>query len=400
MNSNSIVQDQIHFLRFLTRYDSNISVSLTGKSKWLDLYDIIKNPPNFPIASRSILKDELVLEIDDDDWPVVRDGSRKILELLKRWRAKNCFYLTFSGNRSIHIHVFFDPSSLKIKDDVQEILEDADKDEVRKMVKSYIMHQISIGADVNLDMNLAGRHLIRLEGSTHEGTGKPCSTIDFVPNDRPESYEIRIPGPDSLPSKLWNISFLENELNAYLRIHFTEKKKSIQYDPGKSISVNPEQLVSVLKPIYIRGFRHFIILSVSGFFKRHQVPFDISQKIVRELTIKDEEQSSRLYSLREVYRSSPGKKIPGLPKLLEIIKTEVKEGKISKEIAKTTISQLESIASKNTLKTVYILRDFKTQWHNRVLDLRKEDLLNTDEKLAMHLQSIGVAKILNKEVSA
>ncbi|MEM3688250.1 MAG: hypothetical protein QXP59_03930, partial [Saccharolobus sp.] len=120
------------------------------------------------------------------------------------------------------------------------------------------------------------------------------------------------------------------------------------------------------------------------------------QKIVRELTIKDEEQSSRMYSLREIYRSGPDKKIPGLPKLFEIIKTEAREGKISNETAKTAISQLENINSKNTLKTVYILRDFKTQWHNRVLDLRKEDLLNTDEKLAMHLQSIGVGKILNK----
>ncbi|MEM3859431.1 MAG: hypothetical protein QW478_08490 [Candidatus Micrarchaeaceae archaeon] len=172
--------------------------------------------------------------------------------------------------------------------------------------------------------------------------------IDFIPNDRPANYPVKI--PDSLPPKLWNIFFLEGEINSFLRIHFAEKKKVVHYGHGKPNSINPEQLVSVLKPIYIRGFRHFIILSVSGFFKRHQVPFDISQKIVKELTIKDEEQSSRLYSLREVYMSSPGKKIPGLPKLLEIIKTEARDGRITEETAKTTISQLENVASKGTFK--------------------------------------------------
>ncbi|MEM0136315.1 MAG: hypothetical protein QXU18_14010 [Thermoplasmatales archaeon] len=395
MNSNSIIQNQIYFLRLLTRYDSDVKISLDGRSRWLNLFDIIKNPPSHPISSRSILRNEIVLEIDNDDWSIVRDGSRRILELLNKWGAKDCCYLSYSGNRSIHVHVFFDPSSLKIDDDTQRILESIDRDEIKREIKSYIMRQISIGADVNLDMNLAGRHLIRLEGSTHEGTGKPCSTIDFVPNDRPANYPIKI--PDSLPLKLWNIGFLENEFNAYLKLHFSKKEKPIHYGPRKPIE-NPEGLVEILRPVYIKGYRHHIILALSGYLRRHQVSLEMASKIVRELAMKDEERSSRLYSLREVYGSSPDKKIPGFPKLLKIIKTEVKEGKISKETAKTTISQLENITSRNTLKTIYILRDFKTQWHNRVLNLRKEDLLNTDEKLAIHLQSIGVAKILNKEV--
>ncbi|MEM3907720.1 MAG: hypothetical protein QXZ17_12820 [Nitrososphaerota archaeon] len=399
MNNEQIIQKQIYFLRYLSsKYDSNIQVSLTGKSKWLNLYDVIRNPPNFPIASRSILKNELVLEIDNDDWSIVRDGSRKILELLERWEARNSYYLAFSGHNSIHVHTFLDVSGIEIKPDVQEILEGIDKDEIRKMIKSYIMRQISIGADVNLDMNLSGKHLIRLEGSTHEITNKPCSMIDSIPDDRPESYEIKIPGPDSLPPKLWDISFMEAEINSFFKIYFAEKKKVVHYGPGKPISVNPEQLVSALKPIYIRGYRHFVILSISGFLKRHQVPLNIAQKVVEGLTVKDEEKASRLYSLREVYRSSLDKKIPGLPHLLEIIKTEAREGKISEETERTSISELKSIVSKNMLKTVYILQDFKIQWHNRVLDLRKEDLLNIDEKLAMHLQSIGVAKILDKEV--
>ncbi|MEM3829590.1 MAG: hypothetical protein QXP36_10305, partial [Conexivisphaerales archaeon] len=155
MNSNSIIQNQIYFLRLLTRYDSDVKISLDGRSRWLNLFDIIKNPPNFPIASRSILRNELVLELDDDSWETVRDGTRKIIHVLERWKAEGSYFLSFSGHNSIHVHLFFDPSSLKISDDTLKVLENIDKDEIRKATKAYIMHQISIGADVNLDMNLS-----------------------------------------------------------------------------------------------------------------------------------------------------------------------------------------------------------------------------------------------------
>ncbi|MEM3191175.1 MAG: hypothetical protein QXJ62_02410 [Nitrososphaeria archaeon] len=132
MNSNSIVQDQIYFLRLLIRYDSAIWVSLTGRRKWLDLFNVIQNRPISPIASRSILKNEIVLELDNASWESVRDGTKEIIPLLEKWGAKDCYYLSFFGNRSIHVHVFFDQYSLKIKDNVQEILEGIDKDKIKK----------------------------------------------------------------------------------------------------------------------------------------------------------------------------------------------------------------------------------------------------------------------------
>ncbi|MEM4067646.1 MAG: hypothetical protein QXV17_12395 [Candidatus Micrarchaeaceae archaeon] len=343
MNSNSIVQDQIFFLRHLARLDSDIKVSLNGRSKWLDLYDVVRNPPNFPIASRSILKNEVVLELDDDSWEYVRDGTRRIIQVLEKWGARDAYYLSYSGNRSLHVHVFFNPSSLMINNDTGKVLENIDKNEIRKEVKTYIMKQIGYATETNPDLALANKHLIRLEGSVNEKSGMPCTQISTVPDNKPIDYSIEI--PSFLPPKLWDIGFLESELNIYLKLHFGKNRKPI-YGPGKPISVNPEQLVDVLKPIYIRGFRHFIILSVSGFLKRHQVPLNIAQKVVEGLTVKDEEKASRMYSLREIYRSCSDRKIPGLPKLLEIIKTEAKEGKISQEIAEGTITQLETITEK------------------------------------------------------
>ncbi|MEM3907652.1 MAG: hypothetical protein QXZ17_12460, partial [Nitrososphaerota archaeon] len=149
MNNEQIVQNQIYFLRLLTRYDSDIYVSLTGKSKWLDLYSVVRNPPNFPIASRSILRNEIVLELDDDSWEYVRDGTRRIIQVLEKWGARDAYYLSYSGNRSLHVHVFFNPSSLKINNDTGKVLENIDKNEIRKEVKTYIMKQIGYATETN-----------------------------------------------------------------------------------------------------------------------------------------------------------------------------------------------------------------------------------------------------------
>ena len=69
---------------------------------------------------------------------------------------------------------------------------------------------------------------------------------------------------------------------------------------------------------------------------------ELSQKIINELVKNDEEKSSRLYSLKEIYKLGQDKKIPGLPKLKEVIEREYKSGIISKEIAESALTQLDN----------------------------------------------------------
>jgi hypothetical protein len=298
----------------------------------------VRNPPNAPISSRSILKNELVLEIDDDDWAKVRDGSMRILNLLEKWGAKECYYLSYSGNRSIHIHLFFDPSGVVIRDETAELLEDVNKDEIRKEVKSYIMSQIAGATDTSIDMNLSGKHLIRLEGSINEKSGKYCSQITFIPHEKPENYEFMV--PEKLPENLWNISFMNDELNAFLQVHFRKSRKYVNYGSGGPLK-DPEALIEVLRPVYIRGYRHYIVSSLTGYLKRHQVQKDEAIKIVRELAKGDEELPSRLYTVKEIYKADDKKRIPGLPKLIEIINGEAKDGKLSSDLANSIILKLK-----------------------------------------------------------
>jgi hypothetical protein len=355
IDKTKIIQDQIYFLRLLSRLDSELEVSLTGKSKWLPLFDVIETPPKIPIPARTIIKNELVFEIDDDNWSTVRDGSLRILNVLGKWGAEGCYYLSYTGNRSIHIKVYFDPGSITLEDETREILEHIDipnmpentdrnkTEEIRKYlirtaIKFYIMRQIAIATDTNIDMNLASKHLIRLEGSINEKSGKYCTYIESIPENKPESYPVVI--PDKLPPKLWDLSFMKDELNAFLQVHFKKTSSPKNYGHGKPLE-NPESLTEILRPAYIKNYRHKIISALSGHFKRHQVQFDKASRIVRELASKDEELSSRLYTIREIYKADESKRIPGLPKLIEIINEEVKDGKLSPDLANSIILKLK-----------------------------------------------------------
>jgi len=336
-NETKIIQDQIYFLRLLSRLDSEVEVSLTGKSTWLKLHRVINNPPRRPISARTILKRELVFEIDDNNWAIVRDGTSRIINLIEKWGARDCYYLSYTGNRSIHIHVFIDVSKIIQDSETTKILEAVDKGEVRKSIKEYTMRQVALATDTNIDMNLASKHLIRLEGSVNEKSGKYCTQITSVPEERPGNYEIVI--PDRLPEKLWDLSFMQDELNTFLQVHFKKSTASVIYGPGKPIE-DPEHFINILRPVYVEGYRHRIVSSLSGHFKRHQVQFDRANSMIRELAKGDEELSSRLYTVKEIYRADENKRIPGLPKLIEIINEEVRDGKLSSELANSIILKL------------------------------------------------------------
>ncbi len=336
---NKIVQDQIYFLRLLSRYDSDIEISYTGKDKWIPFFDVIQDAPESPIGHRSILKNELVIEIDNSDWRTVRDGTRRITDLLDKWHAQDCYYLSFSGNNSIHVHVFFSVKSINLDDNTTKALERTDRDEIRREIKRYLMRQVQFAADVIIDTNLSSKHLIRLEGSVNEKSNNYCSKIDSIPDTKPSGYDIKI--PDSLPPSLWDISFMKDELITFLRAHFTKKARPVHYKDGKPLD-NPQRLIEILRPVYVKGYRHDVVSTISGYLRRHKVSLDLSQKIISELTKQDEEKSSRLYSLKEIYKLDQDKKIPGLPKLKEIIEREYKSGIISEDIAESTISQLDN----------------------------------------------------------
>ncbi|MEM3846411.1 MAG: hypothetical protein QXU98_12010, partial [Candidatus Parvarchaeota archaeon] len=92
------------------------------------------------------------------------------------------------------------------------------------------------------------------------------------------------------------------------------------------------------------GHRHHIILALSGLLRRHSVSLSTAQGIIKQLVNKDEELPSRLYSLTQTYKANINKRLYGFPELIRIVRKEMEEGKVTREIAENVISQLETIA--------------------------------------------------------
>lgn len=335
---SNILAEQIRYLRILSTVPgSNLEVMLVPQSPWLPLYEVLDNMPHRPIHSRTILKNEIVLEIDSDDWAEVRDGTRRILHVLDQWGARGSYYLSFSGNRSIHVHVFFD-RSLAIYPEIAEVLRG--RDDVLAAVKRYLMMQVARASGTAPDLQLAGRHLIRLEGGFNEKSHKYCTMIGTVPDERPQYYDILI--PSALPPRLWNLARFEKELNAFLRIHFTPKFPSVVvYGSGRPF--DPEPLKEILKPVFIPGYRHFMVLAISGWLKRHGIPEHKALEVVRALNPHDQTPAKTAGTVYEVYKAGPESKVAGLPYLLNIINGLALSGQIPGKTAKDVMKALTAL---------------------------------------------------------
>jgi len=341
----SIISRQVHWLMHLSTISrGEISVMLRPSSKWIAFSDVIGAGLTEPIHSRTILPNELVLEIDDDDWATVRDGTRGIVVQLIKWGGESSYYLSFSGNRSIHVHVFMDLASLRISPEVSRILASVDSGLVRSTVKAYITRQFELATGAAVDPQLTGKHLIRMEGGTNEKSGKRCTTIESVPEVRPDAYDIRI--PERPPEKPWNISFLENEINLYLSIHF----KHVQdFNPNAKLKpFDTSTLGEILKPVFIRGYRHYIVLALAGWMWRHNISMEACLDVVRQLNPDDRTPGKTMATVREVYRSRQGTRVAGYTKIIETIRAEAMQGRITETTAETAIVGMRKLAERGT----------------------------------------------------
>ena len=333
-----LIPRQIYWLRQLsTASRDEIKVMRKPMSPWVPLYDVIEKYPRKPIHSRSILRNELVLEIDNDSWPVVRDGTRKIIELLEKWNSKNAYYLSFSGNHSIHVHVFIDWSSVTVEPETADVLKS--HEDVIATMKRFWTRQFELGTGAVLDMQLTGKHLIRMEGGFNEKSNKYCTMLKSIPDDKPEYYDIVV--PETLPLEQWNLSQFNKAINGFLQIHYKPKPVII---PRSGKPFNPEPLIDILKPVYIPGHRHMLVICISGWFKRHGIPEMKAMEIVRALNPNDKTPGKTISTVKNVYKASETDKIPGFHKLMSVIDEEVLQREISPATAETVKNALKEAA--------------------------------------------------------
>ena len=147
-----------------------------------------------PELHRSILPNELVIELDDSE---LLKNLCAAKWAVKRLRAHNVpFWLFYSGNKGFHIHIFLQVGDIPI-----ELAEEMDKrndPDIWYAFRDYLAWRLvgSIRENFTVDsLKLrTPRTMIRTCGSLHAGSG---------------FYKVHIAEPESLPTRLGDFAELQ-----------------------------------------------------------------------------------------------------------------------------------------------------------------------------------------------
>ena len=115
------------------------------------------------ITDRDIMKDEIVIE---NDMNMLRMNSGEAIKHEKKLRDNGIAYKKyFSGNKSFHIQTHF-----------KELMKIKSEQDLKLLKKSFLLWLYNFNEDETskhkLDIQLSGKHLIRLEEAWHPQTGQ------------------------------------------------------------------------------------------------------------------------------------------------------------------------------------------------------------------------------------
>ncbi len=217
---------------------------------------------------RSVLGNEIIIESDYKTYEENHDASKIIGKIIEEKGFQPLYY--YSGNKSIHIHVFFDWNCLKkldpiIQDQLKVIFRDSKLRFKRKFIEWLRAKMISCW-DTNLkkfDTDLIkATHLIRCELSKNKKgyktflgySYKDMSFVPYICNEEnriyPQLGKIKL----SSPSKIQELveEFIEN-----IRL---KKKSEMARKKNKSlgnwgVKISPEKLRECVKAILSDDFK-------------------------------------------------------------------------------------------------------------------------------------------------
>lgn len=181
------------------------------------------------IGDRTILDNEIVIE---NDLPSVMDNYNLAEMACKKLNENGyCYSVWFSGGKSFHIHILFN-----------ELLKAKNGSQLKKMKEQFYcwlydvksIHDKKI-TDNQLDVGLAGKHMIRCEYSMHQKTGKDKKMVIDAHSD----YDNLLPthilkiADESLPKllniKCGHISSIRPCMRFMFNNIFKDHRKKITY---------------------------------------------------------------------------------------------------------------------------------------------------------------------------
>jgi hypothetical protein len=190
----------LHTLQSLSKKPIRVSKNCNGKpSQWIFLKDAV-----LPVDYRTVLHNEVVIDIDATKWKDVRLYAEMVQNTLN---SKNIPYITaYTGGRGIHLHFFF-----SLSEDQKKECEKSDvmPKDLRMWLFYHILQSTGIspkliGPGNPFDTSVVNwsdegkGHLIRIFG----GKKRTYKTVLLeIPEERPNTGDITFPGN----IELWTI---------------------------------------------------------------------------------------------------------------------------------------------------------------------------------------------------
>lgn len=232
-------RDLLRKLQCLT--DKPILIQRHLKNTW---HEWENDTPILPFQTRSILLNELALDLDTINWEVQKREGEKLLAFLEL--DKIPFHMAFSGGKSMHYHIFIDKNTITFPDKLHSELKEHPEIDVpclvRELLTNYIVATAGIDSDaVELDYsNISWSKdsqgsMIRMEGCQRQiedpdNPGKFYTTfktvVNKIPFEKPtaKAFSLLLKFPDKI--ELWNISHLQNDIIKLLESQIAKCKEN------------------------------------------------------------------------------------------------------------------------------------------------------------------------------
>lgn len=161
-----------------------------------------------PIYTRGILKNELMFDLDNNNYREARKEAQKLKDYLDE--NKIPYWMAFSGNRSLHFHIFSNTFDIDNTDFEKAITYGLDVYKITRMALAKALFEqsgadpVKMGIDwkkISFDMHRRGS-MIREFGTVRDN-GKYKTKIDAIPDQIPDYLPLCF--PEKVPD-MWNFS--------------------------------------------------------------------------------------------------------------------------------------------------------------------------------------------------
>ena len=202
---------------------------------------------DFPIDYRTVLQNEIVIDLDFTDWSNTRKFGSKIITYSREQRIP--FILADTGGKGIHIHIFY---KLTLDEEVSDLLKNAYKKGFQeRQIRTYLWHEIVLQSGI--DRNYMGKgkpfddscvnfsdeskgHLVREFGG-RKNAGKDelgnvkwayKTLIDDIPKRKERVYDLnKVKYPESIEYWVVPKGKIKAIINKFVMSSIEEEKPKV-----------------------------------------------------------------------------------------------------------------------------------------------------------------------------